>query len=699
MSSLLCSAYYIEFHRSLTTVSVFRDEPPALQQGGDDLLDPLRLSWLMFSESSVVKQKRFIRMSSRRIPITRIFLRLLASCALLILALPVRAQRPTGGAPTQGVGQRSAGPSLPIANEIPVDVLVSVREPSGMPLAGNALVKLYSDWGVHLTVPTQDNSTATFPRIFAGEYEIEVTALGYKTTTEHASIFPGGSSYTVYVYLHSENEVLPGGAAPSGAIITPRLQSEIDKGLEKMRKHQYDAARAQFEKAAKLAPGNPDIQYLLGMLEYTQEHFDAARAKFQAALAIYPSHERSLLSLGELQLRTGDAAEAAQTLEKAYKLNGADWRTHLLLANAYVQQKNYEKALPHATRAAELGRDHAGPAWMLLGQILMQQEKREEAKKAFETLIGSFPKDPAVPEAKTELTALHRPVVAATASRPAPLPVVTPPPPPAAVRPWAPADIDSKEYPAVQDVPCSDSELVQRTQMKIMRQLDNFERFLATEHIEHQEVDSNGIPGPVREKNFNYLVFVQHPRPGMSFLEEQRDGGENLGSFPTSLATQGLAALAVSVFDPNFEGDLVYKCEGLGTWRGQATWQLHFEQRKGVPSRIRIWKNSRGTFSIPLKGRVWIAANSYDVLHIETDLREPVTELELARDHLSIDYGPVKFERGATTLWLPWDAEMFLELHGKRYHHSHTLRNYMLFSVDSSSTVAKPKQTPEQEQH
>jgi hypothetical protein len=231
-----------------------------------------------------------------------------------------------------------------------------------------------------------------------------------------------------------------------------------------------------------------------------------------------------------------------------------------------------------------------------------------------------------------------------------------------------------------------------------MRQLGNFEKFLATEHIEHQEVNANGIPGTAREKDFNYLIFVEHPRPGMSFLEEKRDGGDNLGSFPTSLATQGLAALALSVFDPNYQGDLIYKCEGLGTWRGQAVWRLRFEQRRDVPSRIRMWRNNRGTYSIPLKGRVWIAASSYDVLHIETDVREPVKALKLTRDHLLIDYGPVKFEHSGTTLWLPWDAEMFMELRGKRYHHTHTLRNYMLFSVDAGNTIAKPKQDPDREQ-
>jgi hypothetical protein len=118
-----------------------------------------------------------------------------------------------------------------------------------------------------------------------------------------------------------------------------------------------------------------------------------------------------------------------------------------------------------------------------------------------------------------------------------------------------------------------------RTQARTARQLENFERFTATEHIEHQEVDESGIPGPVKARDFNYLVFIQHPTPELSVLDEQRDGGENLEFFPTSLATRGLVGLGVNLFDPTFEGDFIYKCEGLGAWRGQPAWRMHFEQR------------------------------------------------------------------------------------------------------------------------
>ena len=113
-------------------------------------------------------------------------------------------------------------------------------------------------------------------------------------------------------------------------------------------------------------------------------------------------------------------------------------------------------------------------------------------------------------------------------------------------------------------------------------------------------------------------------------------------------------------------------------------------------SRVRVWRRRGEVFPLALKGRIWLAANSYDLLHMETDLRDPIEKLMLVRDHLVIDYGPVTFERGNEKLWLPWRAEMFMELHGKRYHHRHTLTNYLLFSVDTTNQIGRPKEAPAQ---
>jgi len=582
----------------------------------------------------------------------------------------------------------------------PANLVVSVREMSGMPLPSNAFVKLSSNFsGLHLTAPTQDGSTATFPNVQKGEYDVEVSSTGYKTASEHASVIAGGGNYLVFVYMRPDSEATENSAPGGAPIMSPRLQSEIDKGLDKMRRQQYDAARVHLEKAAQMAPGNPDVQYLLGMLEYRQQHFDAARAKFTKAISIYPSHTRSLVALGELLLRTGQPALAAQNLEKAYQINGADWRTHLLLAYAYNAQKDYDKAAPHAVRAVELAKNDGAAARLLLGRIRSAQGKPADATQVFQSLIRDFPADPAATQARLELASMEKELAAASRGK-AELSVALPseaaasiPALPVLVRAWAPPDIDAKEYHVAADVSCSEDDLLRRTQLRTSKQLANFEKFIATEHIEHQEVDANGNSGPVRAHDFNYLVFIERPKRGYVFLDEQRDGGENLNSFPTSLASKGLVGLGVYIFDPQYESDLDYTCEGLGQWRGQPAWQIHFVQRAGVPSRIRTWRNSRGLFPVAMKGRVWVSANSYDVLHIETDLREPQKQVELNRDHLVIDYGPVQFEHGKTSLWLPWYAELFMELHGKRYHHRHTLTNYALFSVDTTNSIAAPNET------
>jgi hypothetical protein len=57
----------------------------------------------------------------------------------------------------------------------------------------------------------------------------------------------------------------------------------------------------------------------------------------------------------------------------------------------------------------------------------------------------------------------------------------------------------------------------------------------------------------------------------------------------------------------------------------------------------------------------------------------------------------VKFDRGNQTLWLPWDAEMFMELRGKRYHHRHYLSDYQLFEVDTNNRINKPKEAAPKE--
>ena len=609
---------------------------------------------------------------------------LFLGCFLSFFSPSVFAQRGGGG----GLGRSTSVQTTTLT--------VSVRDSGGMPLESPALVKLRGalENGIRIA-STQDAGTAVFPGVSEGEYEVEAQCISYQTTIERVSVAAVTSSMSVFVYLPKEAEVSTQTQKPQGITVSPKLQAEIEKGLEALRKRQFEIAQTHLLNGTKLAPGNPDVVYYLGLSELGLNHKDLARQDFEHALSLDPSHERALLALGELQLRSGDFSAAIATLEKAFQKNGAGWRTHLLLASAYSKEGRLPEAETHAERAAGLAHEKGGGARLLLGEIQESERKPMEAQHTWEELVAKFPGDPYAAQAKEKLAALSAPKPAALpeTAQLANLPVPVSPSVdllPAKERPWAPPDIDSREFPLAQNASCGAEEILNRAEQRLKSQMQNFEKFTATEHIDHQEIDRLGRPGPVMSRDFSYIVFVSRYAGDSFFLDEDRHSAGSDPSFPTSLATQGLNNLGVAILQPATRKDFEYQCEGLASIRGKASWQIRFEEKKNAARGVRSWRRDGKLYQIPVKGRVWVSSTSSDVLRIETDLREPVQILALTRDHLLVDYGPVNFSTANTTLWLPWSAEMHMEIRGRRYHHKHYLTDYMLFEVDTNHKISKP---------
>ena len=627
----------------------------------------------------------------------------LASYVVLLTASLVYAQKPGNGGqqgpPTRSGTQFGGGLQT-------VTLSINLRDTGGAPLDAPGIVNLRGGMeNAFRMASTQDASAAIFNGVSQGEYDAEAKCVGYQTVVEHLSVTGFGSMQQVYIYLPREGEGKTDLPKPGGTVMSPKLQAEMDKGMDALRKHQYEAARAHFDKGVRLAPGNPDVIYLLGVSELGLTRKDQARQDFEHALSIDAGHERSLIALGELQLNSGNTPDAITTLEKAYKVNGAGWRTHYLLASAYEKAGRFSDAETHAERAATLAKEKSPEPLLLLGEIQEKEGKLDEARQHWQKVVTNFAASPSAAKAKQNLASLS--VASATPAIVAPaqvdltaLPIHALPNldlAPPKDRPWAPLDIDSHEYALAQNAPCQTDEVLAHAERRLRIQLQNFEKFTATEHIEHQEIDRYGRPGPMRSREFSYIVFVHPLREDSFYIDEERSSRSPDESFPTSLATTGLNNLGVSVLQPVERGNLSFRCEGLTNLRGRAAWQIRFEENKGAQDGMRVWRRNGQLYHVPLKGRIWISSTSYDLLRIETDLREPVEVLTLTRDHLSVDYGPVNFHSTNATLWLPWSAEMYMELHGHRYHHKHSLSDYLLFEVDTNHKISKPKEPPPDE--
>jgi len=252
---------------------------------------------------------------------------------------------------------------------------------------------------------------------------------------------------------------------------------------------------------------------------------------------------------------------------------------------------------------------------------------------------------------------------------------------------WVPADIDETVPHADLSQPCPLPKILEETGHQVRKLVENLQRFSAHEKLEYWEVGSDGQPSSVRTTTFTYVADIREVRPGQFGVDEYRNDFTDVRSFPTHLATTGTAAFAL-IFHPFYIRDFTVTCEGLTQLDGHAAWQVHFVQKR--PNNFRYYRAANNLYRLELKGRAWIAQDSHEVLRLETDLLRPILEVRLMREHVSIDYGPVRFARHNVTLWLPKSATIYMDSRKHRYGHRHTFTDYKLFWVDTQQSTKVP---------
>jgi hypothetical protein len=237
--------------------------------------------------------------------------------------------------------------------------------------------------------------------------------------------------------------------------------------------------------------------------------------------------------------------------------------------------------------------------------------------------------------------------------------------------------------------PCSLPDVLGPASRRVRELVESLERIAATERIEHTRLTDDGRVTDRKLQVFDYVVDISEIRPGRLSVDEYRKLKSNNASSTPKLDSIGLAAAAL-IFHPFYLADFRMQCRGVAEHEGQIVYVIGFQQRTDRPNRFRTFVNRQGRFPIYFQGRALIAADTFQVLRIETQLLRPVPEVKLREENLAIDYAPVAFRSGQLQLWLPRAAEMVAHLRGSRYRLEHTFSDYELFSVEISG--ARPAQ-------
>ncbi len=270
-------------------------------------------------------------------------------------------------------------------------MIVYVRTPTGEPLDVPAIVQLFKwDGTPHARTTAQGISPVVFSDLGPGGYYVEVQAPGFQTTRQEASVVIQGTT-EVQVYMRAQASAARSTTPAGPPLLAPKAQREVEQGLEALRANNLKEAQKRLDRAAELAPGHPDVFYLLGVLYVRLNDLTRARSTLEKATQLDPNHARALAALGTVLSNQGEYAAAIPILEKAVAVNDRGWETQWTLATAEYHQRQFEQARAHAQQALATAQGKAPEIQLLIAQALAALGQREKAAQELESFLRSHP--------------------------------------------------------------------------------------------------------------------------------------------------------------------------------------------------------------------------------------------------------------------------------------------------------------------
>ncbi|MGB8473401.1 MAG: tetratricopeptide repeat protein [Candidatus Acidiferrum sp.] len=505
-------------------------------------------------------------------------------------------------------------------------------------------------------------------------------------------------------------------------------------GLAQNKMGDAQAAEAALRKSINLsAEKYPQAMIDLASMLNGRKRFTEAEPLLRKAIALDALSWRGQFELAVALAGQNRFMDAVGSAAAARDLKPDNPQIYLLLYNLHIQSDDFPAALKDTDAYLKLAPN--GPMADRVRKLKEQLQKAGQASQKnsvpssdamppapAESPVGGVGSAPGnTPASETGKSSNFTPVDAPALSSAAPAvalvatPAATPSASPVASTsvPVAPpeessepslADPDAPNSiipPAVDEVvpevavnvPCSLSSVLHGAGRRAEQLLSSLQKFDASERVEHYKLNAAGVPGRADVRSFDYVVTIFHDSHGGFALEEYRNGAiVNPSQFPAGIVTANLSAHAL-IFHPSLSSGFRFSCEGLGDWKGHPAWLIHFEEKPGKPTPFRSYVINGVHYPLLLTGRAWIDERTHQVLRLESDLLKPVEKIHLTREHISIEYGAVRFRSLHQQLWLPQSADLYVDLNGHRFYRRHTFTNFKLFSTDTTQQVSAPKES------
>jgi hypothetical protein len=260
---------------------------------------------------------------------------------------------------------------------------------------------------------------------------------------------------------------------------------------------------------------------------------------------------------------------------------------------------------------------------------------------------------------------------------------------------WDPPDVDAPVGHLSPSNTCSLSNVLALAAGAAERLVDNLQNFDAHEQVRYEQTNMSDKQSLSMTAKFDYLVNFTRRTNHLGVQEIRTPLPGTDPSLKDSISDAGLPVLAL-VFDPSLRNDYEMRCEGTGAWANRPAWVIYFRQMHGKRPRTASIPTPTEVYPVSLKGRAWIATDSGQVMHLETNLLKGIVILSTPQplfirvDSVSVDYAPVRFASKGVVMWLPRSEVTFTDYADRQLIIEHTFSDFRLFSVQTKQTIQSP---------
>src|ERR1700745_478908 len=212
------------------------------------------------------------------------------------------------------------------------NTVVTVHAAGGSTLDAMATVNLYTQFHQLYSSATAGPGSVRFEGVPLGTYIVVAAVLpGSSPAEEQIELMIRNDQQQVSLSMRLLSDPSGQPVKANPPFLAPKAQKELARGLEDLRASHFEDARKHLEIARRLAPQNPDINYLLGVLAAKSAGAAEATGYWEKAISNFPNHVFSLIALGEAKLPQGDLQSAKDFLKRAVAADPSSWRAHDIL--------------------------------------------------------------------------------------------------------------------------------------------------------------------------------------------------------------------------------------------------------------------------------------------------------------------------------------------------------------------------------